>query len=131
MPAGGACDAPPTPSLTTTAWGPFLTANWSAVPGAGAYLFSYSGPVPAGVVPFGGNTHSFVYPGLPQGTWAFGVQAQFSCGSVGGVGQSNLTVDGSSLRLDAARARSGARAGAADTWVRPRHRPLAGGAVPG
>ena len=33
-------------------------------------------------MPFGGGTTSFVYPGLPQGTWNFGIQAQFSCGAV-------------------------------------------------
>jgi hypothetical protein len=99
MPAGGACDAPPAPSLTTTAWGSYLTAIWTGIPGAGAYLFSYNGPGFVGQLGFGGNQTSFIFPGLPQGTWAFGVQAQFSCGSVGGVGQSNLTVDGSSLKL--------------------------------
>ncbi len=44
MPAGGACDAPPAPALTTTAWGSFLTANWSPVPGAVSYLLSAAGP---------------------------------------------------------------------------------------
>ena len=44
MPAGGACDAPPAPALTTAAWGSFLTANWSPVPGAVSYLLSAAGP---------------------------------------------------------------------------------------
>jgi hypothetical protein len=99
MPAGGACDAPPAPSLTTTAWGPFLTANWSAVPGASAYLLSASGPGFNGQVPFGGGTTTFVYPGLPVGTWNFGIQAVFACGSTGASGGSVLTVDGASLKM--------------------------------
>ena len=44
MPAGGACDAPPAPALTTTAWGPFLTATGPPVPGAVSYLFTPAGP---------------------------------------------------------------------------------------
>jgi hypothetical protein len=99
MPAGGACDAPPAPSLTTTAWGPFLTASWSAVPGAAAYLLSANGPGVNTQVPFGGGTTTFVYSGLPIGTWNFGIQAVFSCGSTGASGGSVLTVDGASLKL--------------------------------
>jgi hypothetical protein len=100
MPAGGACDAPPAPSLTTTAWGPFLTASWSAVPGAAAYLLSANGPGVNTQVPFGGGTTTFVYPGLPIGTWNFGIQAVFSCGTTGAAGASVLTVDGASLKLE-------------------------------
>jgi len=100
MPPGGACDAPPTPSLTTTAWAQYLTAAWSAVPGAGAYYLTASGPgVPGVTVPFGGTSTSFVYQPLPIGTWNFGIQAQFSCGALGGVGASTLVVDGASLKL--------------------------------
>lgn len=99
MPPGGACDAPPTPTLTTTAWGTFLTASWTGVPGAGAYVLSANGPGFSGAVPFGGNTTSFIYSPLPVGTWNFGIQAQFSCGSTSGSGASTLVVDGASLRL--------------------------------
>ncbi|MGE0359765.1 MAG: hypothetical protein AB7H93_21330 [Vicinamibacterales bacterium] len=99
MPPGGACDAPPTPALTTTAWGPYLTANWSPIPGAGAYLFSASGPGFTGGLAFPGNQTTFVYPSLPLGTWNFGIQAQFSCGSTGGMGASQLIVDGASLKM--------------------------------
>lgn len=100
MPPGGACDAPPTPTLTTTAWGQYLTAAWTPVPGAGAYYLSASGPgVPGVTVPFGGASTTFVYRPLPIGTWNFGIQAQFSCGALGGVGASTLVVDGASLKL--------------------------------
>jgi hypothetical protein len=99
MPAGGACDAPPTPTLTTTAWGSILTATWSAIPGAGAYFLNASGPGFSGQVPFAGNQTSFLYRGLPAGTWSFGIQAQFSCGSMSAAGQSLLVVDGSTLKM--------------------------------
>jgi hypothetical protein len=99
MPAGGACDAPPAPALTTTAWGSFLTAHWSAVPGAVSYLLTTSGPVNT-TVPFPGGTTNFLYPSLPQGSWNFGIQAQFSCGAYGAVGGSNLVVDGASLKME-------------------------------
>jgi hypothetical protein len=97
----GACDAPPAPTLTTSAWGNFLTAVWSAVPGAASYNFAAAGPgLPAPVtIPFGGNTTQFLYPGLPTGTWNFGVQAVFSCGQPGAFGGSTLVVDDSSLRM--------------------------------
>ncbi|MGD9903854.1 MAG: hypothetical protein AB7U83_10315 [Vicinamibacterales bacterium] len=98
MPPGGACDPPPAPSLTTTAWGQFLTAAWSPIPGAVGYLLSASGPINA-QVPFGGGQTSFLYPTLPVGSWQFGIQAQFSCGALGAVGGSALVVDGSSLKL--------------------------------
>ncbi len=100
MPAGGACDLPPTPTLTTTAWGPYLTASWTPIPGAGAYVLSANGPGFNGAIPFGGNQTTFSYPGLPVGTWNFGIQAQFSCGSTSGVGASVLVADGSALRLE-------------------------------
>ena len=68
MPAAGACDVPPAPALTTGAWGNFLTASWTPVPGAVAYLLSAAGPGGLNaVVPFGGGTTSFIYPGLPVG----------------------------------------------------------------
>jgi hypothetical protein len=100
MPPGGACDTPPTPALTTTAWGPYLTASWSAVPGASAFFLHANGPGFNGQVPIAGHHTSFSHYGLPQGTWAFGIQAQFSCGAVGGVGLSNLVADGASLKLE-------------------------------
>jgi hypothetical protein len=100
MPANGACDTPPTPTLTTTAWGPYLTASWSPVPGASAFYLHANGPGFQGQVPIAGNQTSFSHYGLPQGTWAFGIQAQFSCGTVGGVGLSNLIADGAALKLE-------------------------------
>ncbi len=100
MPAGGACDAPPAPTLSTVAWGPFLTASWSAIPGASAYLLSYQGAGASGQIPFGGNTTRFLYSGLPVATWQFGVQAVFSCGQAGAVGLSTLVVDNRSLKLE-------------------------------
>lgn len=100
MPAGGACDAPPAPGITTTAWGQFLTAAWSPVPGASSYLFSYNGPGVTGQVPFPGNTTRFLYPTLPLGSWEFGVQAVFSCGATGALGATTLMVDNSSLKLE-------------------------------
>ena len=99
MPAGGACDAPPAPALTTSNWGTFLTASWTPVPGAASYLLSAAGPGVNTAVPFGGGTTSFVYPGLPVGTWNFGIQARFSCGAYGAVGSSVLNMDGGSLRM--------------------------------
>ena len=51
-------------------------------------------------MPFGGGTTSFVYPGLPVGTWNFGIQARFSCGAYGAVGSSVLNMDGGSLRME-------------------------------
>ncbi len=100
MPAAGACDVPPAPALTTGAWGNFLTASWTPVPGAVAYLLSAAGPGGLNaVVPFGGGTTSFIYPGLPVGTWNFGIQAQFGCGALSAPGASVLTVDGASLRM--------------------------------
>jgi hypothetical protein len=99
MPAGGACDAPPAPALTTSNWGTFLTASWSPIPGAANYLLSAAGPGINQQVPFAGNQTSFVYPGLPIGTWNFGIQARFSCGALGAVGSSTLNMDGGSLRM--------------------------------
>jgi hypothetical protein len=99
MPANGACDTPPTPTLTTSAWGPYLTASWSPVPGASAFILHANGPGFNGQVPLSGSQSSFSYPFLPQGTWAFGIQAQFSCGALGGVGVSNLVADGAALKL--------------------------------
>jgi hypothetical protein len=100
MPAGGACDAPPAPNLVTSNWGSFLTANWSPVPGAITYRLNAVGPGINTAVPFGGNTTSFLYPGLPIGVWNFGIQAQFSCGAFGAVGSSVLNMDGGSLRME-------------------------------
>lgn len=100
MPPGGACDAPPAPGLSAVAWGQFLTTSWSGVPGAASYLFSYNGPGFNGQIAFGAGTTRFLYPTLPLGLWSFGVQAVFSCGQAGAVGQSNLTVDNSTLRLE-------------------------------
>lgn len=100
MPPGGACDTPPTPTLTTTAWGPYLTASWSPVPGAAAFHLYANGPNFNGLAAtIAGNQSSFSHFGLPTGTWAFGVQAQFSCGRLGGLGVSNLIADGAALKL--------------------------------
>jgi hypothetical protein len=100
MPANGACDPPPAPALTTTAWGQFLTATWTAVPGAAGYNLSYSGPGVAGTQPFGGGTTRFVYPTLPVGAWSFGIQAAFSCGATGAIGGASLVVDNSTLKME-------------------------------
>ena len=99
MPAGGACDTPPTPTVSGSTWGPFLTLNWSAVPGAVSYSMAYSGPY-AGQLAFGGNTTQFIYSPLPAGTWTMGVAANFSCGSTGTPGQTTFVApDDSTLRL--------------------------------
>ena len=100
MPSGGACDAPPAPALITSNWGTFLTASWTPVPGAAGYLLHAAGPGINTAVGFGGGTTSFVYPGLPVGTWSFGIQARFSCGAYGAVGSSVLNMDGGSLRME-------------------------------
>lgn len=99
MPVGGACDAPPSPALTTSAWGPFLTASWTPVAGASSYLFSYNGGGASGQVPFGPGQTQFSVQGLSAGTWQFGVQAVFACGQAGALGPSTLVVDNSNLKM--------------------------------
>ncbi len=100
MPVGGACDVPPTPALTTSAWGNILSANWTAIPGASSYVLSYNGAGLVGQAPFGGTTTRFSYRGLPVATWQFGIQATFSCGSQSAVGASTLVMDNSTLKLE-------------------------------
>jgi len=99
MPVGGACDVPPTPTLTTSAWGTILTTRWTPVPGASSYVLSYNGAGLVGQVPFGGSTSQFIYRGLPVATWQFGIQATFSCGAQSAVGPSTLVMDNSTLRM--------------------------------
>lgn len=99
MPAGGACDAPPAPTLTTSAWANILSANWTPIPGASSYVLNYEGAGFTGQIPFGGSTTRFAYRGLPVATWQFSVQATFSCGAQSAPGPSTLTVDNSTLRM--------------------------------
>jgi hypothetical protein len=100
MSVAGDCDAPPTPTLTTSAWGPILSASWTPIAGASSYLFNYAGPGLQGQVPFAGNQTRFSVRGISIGTWQFSVQAVFACGRAGGAGPSTLVVDNSSLRLE-------------------------------
>jgi hypothetical protein len=99
MPVGGACDAPPTPVLTTSAWGNILSASWTPITGAASYLFNYDGPGFNGQIPIGGGQTRLSYRGIPLGNWQFSVQATFACGQAGGAGASTLVVDNSTLRL--------------------------------
>jgi hypothetical protein len=100
MSVGGDCDAPPTPTLTTSAWGPILSASWTPIAGASSYLFNFAGPGGQGQVPFGGNQNRFSARGISFGTWQFSVQAVFACGRAGNAGASTLVVDNTSLKME-------------------------------
>lgn len=99
MPVGGACDAPPAPTLLTSAWGAILSASWTPIAGAASYRFNYVGAGFQGQLQFGGAQSRFSYRGIPLGTWQFSIQAVFTCGQVGAAGPSTLVVDDSTLRL--------------------------------
>jgi hypothetical protein len=100
MSVSGDCDAPPTPTLTTSAWGPILSASWTPITGASQYLFNYAGPGVAGQVPFAGNQSRFSVRGISAGTWQFSIQAVFACGRASGAGASTLVVDNSQLKME-------------------------------
>ena len=98
MPNGGACDTPPSPSVSASNWGPYLTLRWSAVPGSASYTMTYNGNAGTyvGTVPFGGTTTAFNYRPLPAGTWTINVAANFACGSSSAPGSSTFATTASS-----------------------------------
>lgn len=98
MPAGGACDVPPAPAVSASNWGPYLTLGWSPVPGSASYTMTYNGNggTYVGSLGFAGTATSFLYPGLPAGTWTIGVAANFACGVSSAAGTSTFTTTASS-----------------------------------
>ena len=95
MVAGGACDAPPSPTLTASAFSTFLTVSWGQIPGVSTLLFDITRdgvplftntPVPAAL---GGAAR-------PVGLATYGLTARaiFACGSTSAPTTTTVVVDG-------------------------------------
>jgi hypothetical protein len=99
MPAGGACDAPPAPTVSQSVFGGFVNVSWTPVPGAAGYVIAgYQGGGHLGSTPVGANVTRFSQV-LPAGAWRVDVAAVFSCGSVGAPASANLIIDQSTLKM--------------------------------
>ncbi len=95
MVAGGACDAPPSPTLRASAFSTFLTVAWSPIPGVSAFSFDVSQngtplftnvPVPASI------TSAAQRVGL--GTYGITARSSFACGSTSAPATATVVVDG-------------------------------------
>ncbi len=99
MPAGGACDTPPAPALSTSVFGGFVSVSWTPVPGAAGYVLTgYQGGAAIGSVPVGAAVTRFSNT-LPEGVWRLDVAAVFACGAQGPAASANIVVDQNSLKM--------------------------------
>lgn len=99
MPSGGACDAPPAPTVSQSIFGGFVTLTWTPIGGAASYLLSgYQNSVLIGSAAVGGTTNRFSI-NLPQATWRIDVAAVFSCGAQGQPASANFVIDDSTLKM--------------------------------
>ena len=95
MVAGGACDAPPAPTLTASAFSTFLTVGWGQIPGVSTFLFD----VAQDGVPLFTNVPVAAVPGgaaLRVGLATYGITARatFACGSTSTPTTATVVVDG-------------------------------------
>ncbi|MEP7116387.1 MAG: fibronectin type III domain-containing protein [Acidobacteriota bacterium] len=95
MPAGGACDAPPTVSFQSSVFSTFLALSWTPVPTAVNYLLSASfNGVPVVSDQAFGTVNSLTRRGNALGIYDVSVKAVFSCGAVGAPATTRLVLDG-------------------------------------
>ena len=99
MPVGGACDAPPSPNVTQSVFGGFVSLTWAPVPGAAAYVLTgYQNGNQIGTLTVSGATSRFSIT-LGEGTWRIDVAAVFACGTQGAPTVSNIVIDQSTLKM--------------------------------
>ncbi len=99
MPAGGTCDAPPRPTLTSSIFGGFVNISWAPVPGvSGYFLTGYQGTTPVGTASVGASYTRFRTT-LPVGVWRLDVAAVFSCGVTGAAATANIVIDQNTLKM--------------------------------
>ncbi len=95
MPAGGACDAPPTVTFTQFTFSSYLSLSWAPVPGASGYLVSATQNGAALVTdqPYP-PTFTSISTTVPLATYTITVKARFACGSTGAPTTATLLVNG-------------------------------------
>lgn len=95
MPAGGACDAPPTVTFSQFTFSSFLSLSWAPVPGASGYLVSatQNGVPLATDLPYPPNVTG-IRQSVPLATYTVTVKARFACGSTGPANTATVLVNG-------------------------------------
>ncbi len=95
MPAGGACDAPPTVTFSQFTFSSYLSLSWAPVPGASGYLVSatQNGAALAVDAPYP-PTFTSIGTTVPLATYTLTVKARFACGSTGAPNTATLLVNG-------------------------------------
>ena len=95
MVAGGACDAPPSPTLAASAFSTFLSVGWSQIPGVSTFLFDIT---QNGVSLFTNVPVAAASGGASQrvglGTYGLTARATFACGSTSAPSSTTVVVDG-------------------------------------
>ena len=95
MVAGGACDAPPSPTLTASAFSTFLTVGWGQIPGVSTFAFDVT---QNGAPLFTNVAVPAVLGGVAQrvglGTYGITARAAFACGSTSAPTTATVVVDG-------------------------------------
>ena len=95
MVAGGACDAPPSPTLTASAFSTFLTVGWNQIPGVSTFLFDIA---QNGVPLFTNLPVAAAQGGAAQrvglATYGITARATFACGSTSAPTSATVVVDG-------------------------------------
>ncbi len=95
MPAGGACDAPPTVTFSQFTFSSYLRLSWAPVPGASGYLVSGTQDgVPLVTDQAFPPTFTSFGATVALGTYTVTVKARFACGSTGAPATTTLVVDG-------------------------------------
>lgn len=95
MVAGGACDAPPSPTLTASAFSTYLTVSWSQIPGVSTLLFDIT---QNGVPLFTNAAVPAAVGGAAQrvglATYALTARSVFACGATSAPTTTTVVVDG-------------------------------------
>lgn len=91
----GACDPPPSPALTASAFSTFLTVGWSQIPGVSTFLFDIT---QNGVPLFTNVPVAAAQGGAAQrvglATYGITARATFACGSTSAPTTTTVVVDG-------------------------------------
>jgi len=95
MVAGGACDAPPAPTLRASAFSTFLTVGWGQIPGVSTLLFD----ITQNGLPLVTNTPVAALTGgaaqrVGLATYGITARATFACGSTSVPTTATVVVDG-------------------------------------
>lgn len=95
MPAGGACDVPPSVTFSNSTFITFLSVAWSPVPSAIGYLASatQNGVPLATDVPVPASFTS-IRQNVGLATYTITIKAQFACGTTGVASTTTVAVDG-------------------------------------